>query len=403
MKMRAKPLATLCWICMLAACSGGPDGPPPTLDVDIVRAYPNLRFDRPLMVKTAPGDTQRLYVAEQGGLIRVFDGRDDDVLGTNVFLDLRNRTRANREQGLLGLAFDPNYPVNGRVYVNYSDNATLADDVPGDTVVASFVANPASGTVDRTTETELLRYSQPRLNHNGGSIEFGADDMLYIASGDGGGGNDPDNNAQDRTNLLGKILRIEPDGSIPTDNPFVGMGAFRGEIWVYGLRNPFRMAFDPPTGRLWIGDVGQGAQEEINIVEATGGGSNYGWRVFEGTRCNTNVPNTCDTQSDPSGQGFTAPIHTYAHPSPTDGRSVTGGRVYRGTAIPELRGRYVHGDFITGTISALSLTGDRMADNLVLGQTAGARFQGPSSFGTDLSGEILITAFDGTLQRIVPR
>lgn len=360
-------------------------------DVSIVRAFPNLSFDRPILLARAPGDAARLYVATQTGQVRVFDATDENVATSQLYLDLTDRTRASGEQGLLGLAFDPDYQTNGRVYVYYSANNPVPTPDIGDSVIARFTANPATAIADASSEVELLRFGQPFQNHNGGSIEFGADGMLYIASGDGGSGNDPQDNAQDLSTLLGKVLRIASDGSIPADNPFVGTAGARGEIWAYGLRNPFRMSFDRATGALWLGDVGQVAQEEVDLITR---GGNYGWRVFEGTRCNTSVANNCANQSDPSGQGFTAPVLSYGR---TEGRSITGGRVYRGSAIPELNGRYVYGDFASGTIWALTEANGVATDNVALGSVGN-----PSSFGLDLNDEIVVSAYDSTLRRLVP-
>ncbi|MEQ8270687.1 PQQ-dependent sugar dehydrogenase [Algiphilus sp.] len=364
---------------------GGPDGPAPlgSFELSLVPAFPDLSLVRPLALRTAPGDASDLYVATQGGIIYHFEARDDVSTGeASVFLDLSDRTRANGEQGLLGFAFHPDYASNGQVFAYYSANANPDVEV-GDSVVARYIADPANRTADRTTETELLRFAQPFQNHNGGDLAFGTDGMLYISSGDGGGGNDSQNNAQDLENLLGKILRIAPDGSIPDDNPLVDIAGARKEIWAFGLRNPFRFSFDAPTQRLWTGDVGQGAQEEVDIIRGCG---NYGWRIYEGTRSNINPDNR--PLSD-----FQAPVHTY----PRDmGRSITGGVVYRGTASPDLQGRYMYGDFISGRIWALSAESDgTLIENLQIGM-----MPNPSSFGVGLDGEPLMTSFDGRIYKL---
>lgn len=361
---------------------GGPDGPAPlgSFDLTVVPAFPNLTLTRPLALRSAPGDASDLYVATQGGVIYHFEAREDVSTGdAGVFLDLSDRTRANGEQGLLGFAFHPDYASNGQVYAYYSANANPEVEV-GDSVVARYSADPANRIADRTTETELLRFAQRFQNHNGGDLAFGPDGMLYISSGDGGSGNDPQNNAQNLENLLGKILRIAPDGSIPSDNPLVDIPGVREEIWAFGLRNPFRFSFDTPTQRLWTGDVGQGAQEEVDLIRGCG---NYGWRVYEGTRSNINPDNR--PFSD-----FQAPVHTYPREM---GRSVTGGVVYRGTAFPDLQGRYIYGDFITGRIWALSAESDgTLIENLQIGT-----IPNPSSFGVGLDGEPLMTSFDGRI------
>ncbi|MGQ0700758.1 MAG: PQQ-dependent sugar dehydrogenase [Panacagrimonas sp.] len=361
-----------------------PTGAIDNAEISIQRAFANLSFDSPLVVATAPGDRTHLYVASQNGVTQVFEARETvGPAEVAVFLDLSDRTRANGEQGLLGLAFDPAYTSNGFVYVYYSANAN-PDSSTGDSVIARFTADRATLRVDRASERVLLRFAQPFNNHNGGGLAFGPDGMLYIASGDGGSGNDPMNNAQNLENLLGKILRIAPDGAVPADNPFVGAAGARGEIWAFGLRNPFRFSFDPATGRLWAGDVGQGALEEINLVTR---GGNYGWRIFEGTRSNLNPDNRPITD-------FEAPIFVYDR---NQGRSITGGRVYRGGRIPGLSGRYVYGDFVSGRVWALTEAAGEAGDNLEIGQVPN-----PSSFGEDLEGEILITAYDGGLYRLVP-
>lgn len=374
-------LAGLIAALALAACGGGgSDG----FESDgtryaLVRAYAHASFDRPLAVATAPGDHRHLYVAQQNGWVLRLDTA---VAGASpeTYLDLRSRTRASGEQGLLGLAFDPGHATNGRVYVHYNANAN-PDVANGDSVIARFTAQSPSGTVSLSGGIELLRFAQPFSNHNGGSIAFGPDGHLYIASGDGGDANDPQNNAQRLGNLLGKILRITTDGGVPGDNPFVGTAGARPEIWAYGLRNPFRMAFDPSTGRLWAGDVGQGAQEEIDLIVR---GGNYGWRVFEGTRRNT--------QDALDFARTIPPVFTYPR---EEGRSITGGVVYRGSALPRLSGRYLYGDFVSGKVWALQESGGVAIDNRLI-----ATVPSPSGFGFDLDGEVLVTAFDGYLYRL---
>lgn len=403
--MHATRLATLVIAALVASCSGGGGGqgsddvarvapalsfPSETIqagDIALVRAFPNLPFSAPLVVTTAPGDATNLYVAQQGGLIRTFDGSDPSVSTGTAVLDLTDRTRANGEQGLLGLAFDPDFASNGFMYVNYSANANPDLDA-GDSVIARFVVNRSTRVADRGSEVQLVRFADRFSNHNGGALAFGPDGLLYIASGDGGGGNDPDQNAQNLGELRGKILRIFPRGTaaqvVPTDNPFVATAGARGEIWAYGLRNPFRMSFD--GNRLWAGDVGQGAAEEIDLIVK---GGNYGWRKFEGTRLN--VP------GDAAIPDAIPPVFEYGR---DQGQSVTGGRVYRGAAIPALVGRYIYGDFASGRVWALSESGGVFTDNVELTSTTKA--PNPSSFGVDLAGEMLITCYDGFIYRLVP-
>ena len=288
-------------------------------------AYPGLVFDRPIAVAALPDGSDRLVVAEQQGRLVVFADDPGTTVATE-FLDLRSRVQFGGEEGLLGLAFHPDYASNGWLYVYYSAGS------PRRSVIARFSrAAGDANTIDPGSEVVLLEIPQPFSNHNAGCLQFGPDGMLYVASGDGGSGNDPFDNAQDLTTLLGKVLRLAPDGSIPNDNPFAGGsggggsgGGQRGEIWAYGLRNPFRMAFDA-SGRLWVGDVGQGAFEEIDLVAR---GQNLGWPLYEGERSNKN----------PTGvpaSAFTPPVWTYGR---GDGVAVIGGQVYRGSAVPALVG-----------------------------------------------------------------
>ncbi|MDQ3806224.1 MAG: PQQ-dependent sugar dehydrogenase, partial [Acidobacteriota bacterium] len=270
----------------------------------------------PVFVTNARDGTNRLFVVEQTGRIKVLQ---PGASAPTVFLDISAKLVAGGERGLLGLAFHPSYRLNRRFFVNY----TRAGD--GATVVAEYRASAADPDVADTAETVLLTIGQPFTNHNGGMIEFGKDGYLYVGMGDGGSANDPGDRAQNVENLLGKMLRLDvnrPDGAVPysspRDNPFYGATAGRDEIFAVGFRNPFRWSFDRQTGQLWAGDVGQGQREEIDIVTL---GRNYGWRVFEGTRCTGLGPASC------AAPGFTPPVAEYAH---TLGRcSVTGGYVYR--------------------------------------------------------------------------
>ena len=291
---------------------------------------------------TAPTGDSRLFVVEKGGLIKVQQGSS-----VSTWLDISTQVDAAGERGLLGLAFDPGFASNGRFYVDYIDKATL------NTVVASYTVN-ASGAVDMASAKTVITVAQPagRSNHKAGWLGFNAADPghLYIATGDGGSSNDPDNNAQNLNSNLGKLLRITPNANggytVPTDNPFVGV-AGNDEIWAYGLRNPYRNSFDRQTGDLWIGDVGQGAREEVNFASAAAGlgrGANYGWRVREGTIATPGI-------SDPTPPNLTEPLFDYDR---SVGGTVIGGYVYRGTADASLAGKYVFGDFVTGDIWSYS-------------------------------------------------
>lgn len=350
-----------------------PDGTP--VAVEFINAFPALSFDSPLFLTAVPGGN-RLAVVTQEGIIYTFDN-NPQVQQTDVLLDIRNRVVAGGEMGLLGLAFDANFVNNGYFYVNYTT------DNPRRTVIARYHA--VNGTADPATETILLDYEQPFSNHNGGMLAFGSDGKLYIGSGDGGSGNDPQNNAQSLDTLLGKILRIntEPGNIIPVDNPFVSNPNARGEIWAYGLRNPWRFSFDRATGTLWVGDVGQNAIEEIDIIVK---GGNYGWRIYEGNRENNN-PNDI-----PASQ-FIAPVYTYSHDL---GQSITGGYVYRGAAIPGLRGDYIYADFISGNVWALDYMNGQVYSNTLI-----AEMSLVSSFGEDAEGELYITSFNGSVYKLV--
>jgi glucose/arabinose dehydrogenase len=353
---------------------------------------------------TAPLAGGPVFVVEKGGTIRHFGGGQ----GAGTLLSLSVATGG--EQGLLGLAFDPTWGSGGananRFFVNYIDPDN------GDTVVASFrtlAGNPL--VADPGSRVEVLRFDQPngRDNHKAGWIGFKPGDAnhLFIATGDGGGANDPDNHAQNRANLLGAMLRIDVNGSdqsdglpnydIPSSNPFVGQAGVRGEIFAYGLRNPFRNSFDA-AGNLWIADVGQGAREEVNFVStASGGGQNFGWRVREGDIATPGI-------SDPPLTGATDPILVYDR---SFGRSITGGYVVSDPGSP-LFGRYVFGDFVTGRIFAVAADGQpkTMADAIELTAQLDAGQAGPigniSSFGMGAGGELYIVDYGGKVVQVVP-
>lgn len=298
-------------------------------------------FIQPLFL-TAPAGDSRLFVVEKGGRIQVLSNGVK-----SVWLDISAQVDTAGERGLLGLAFDPGFASNGRFYVDYIDKTTL------NTVVASYTVN-ASGTVNLASARTVITVAQPAglSNHKGGWIGFSAADpgQLYIATGDGGSGNDPFNNAQNLGSNLGKLLRVTPQAgggyTVPASNPFVGV-AGNDEIWAYGLRNPFRNSFDRTTGDLWIGDVGQGAREEIDFASAASGlgrGANYGWRVREGSIATPGI-------SDATPPNLTDPIFDYDH---SQGGSIIGGYVYRGGADVSLAGKYVFGDYVSGRIWTLS-------------------------------------------------
>jgi glucose/arabinose dehydrogenase len=334
-----------------------------------------------------PGDRTRLFVVEQRGRIRILRNR---ALVATPFLDITDRVfAAGSEQGLLGLAFHPRFAENGRFFVNYTD----ARD---DTHIAEFRAASGADTVDPSTERTLLVVEQPFTNHNGGQLAFGPDGFLYIALGDGGSAGDPFGNGQNLGVLLGKLLRIDVDGAapyaVPSDNPFVSRAGARPEIWAFGLRNPWRFAFDRLTGDLIIADVGQSSVEEIDAEPAPRrGGQNYGWNLTEGSRCfipATNCPR----------EGIAFPVVEYTH---AEGCSVTGGVVYRGCRMPGYAGTYFYGDFCSGFVSSFRLGGGLPLDQRDRTAELGPR-RNLSSFGVDAEGEVYMLELGGAVYQIVP-
>ncbi|MDX9759208.1 MAG: PQQ-dependent sugar dehydrogenase [Bacteroidota bacterium] len=359
-----------------------------TAQHQIEPAFPKLSFTRPVDLQHPGDESGRLFVVEQDGRILVFPN-DPDVTEARLFLDIRDRVNdSGNEEGLLGLAFHPSYKSNGYFYVNY----TAAN--PRRTVVARYRVSAADPDVaDPATERVLLTIAQPYSNHNGGQVGFGPDGYLYISTGDGGSGGDPQNNAQNRASLLGKILRIDVDNprsgqnyGIPVDNPFTGNTAGHAEeIWAYGLRNPWRFSFDPVTERLWTGDVGQNRYEEVDIIEP---GRNYGWRIMEGFAC-YNPASGCDQA------GLTKPIVEYGR---DDGASITGGHVYRGPGVPALAGTYIYADFVTGKIWGLSYDSPTEFTNELLLNSG----KNISAFGVDEQRELYLCSFDGSIYRFTP-
>jgi glucose/arabinose dehydrogenase len=340
----------------------------------------------PLYVTHARDGSNRLFILEQGGRILVLQ---PGGAAPTVFLDITTNVLSGGEQGLLGLAFHPQYTGNRRFFVHYTRQSD------GAIVIAEYHASAGNPNLAETAETVLLVIPHPTFtNHNGGTIGFGPDGFLYIGTGDGGSGNDPNNRAQNTTDLLGKMLRIDvntPNGlvpySSPPDNPFFGTTPGSDEIFALGLRNPFRWSFDRATGQLYAGDVGQGAREEIDII--TNGG-NYGWRVFEGTLCTNNDPGLCNPAS------FIPPIAEYDHAT---GRcAIIGGHVYRGTTGALPAGAYVYGDLCTGEIFQLLPPTSGGAQSVLLDTALDGTL---SSFGEDEAGEIYVVGLGGTVDRIV--
>lgn len=317
---------------------------------------------------TAPSGSSDLYVVEQAGMIRL---RSGSKWQTTPFLDLHSQVVSGGEMGLLSLAFHPQYTRNGRFFLNYTTGSPLK------TRISEWRANPKTKQVIAGSERVLLEIAQPYRNHNGGQIAFGNDQKLYIGMGDGGSANDPQGHGQNLSSLLGKILRIDVDQGppyrIPSDNPFLKRPGVRPEIWAYGLRNPWRFSFDRATGELYAGDVGQNRFEEIDLIQK---GGNYGWKIREGFACffpENNCPST----------GLKAPLGVYDH---SQGVSVTGGFVYRGSKYPALKGIYLYADFGSGTLWGLKQNKGKNTWNQVL-LNSGLQV---SSFGQDGQGELYL-------------
>lgn len=340
--------------------------------IKLENAFPALKFSSPVDLQSAPGLPGKLFVVEQAGRIISFDNQTG-ATAKSTFLDIVSRVKFSGEQGLLGLAFHPDFNTNGYFFVNYIDSN-------GDTVIARFQANADKSAADPNTEFQVLNVQQPFSNHNGGQLAFGKDGFLYIALGDGGSGGDPQGNAQNRVSLLGKLLRIDintaangKNYTIPGANPFAGNSeGFREEIYAYGLRNPWRFSFDSKSNDLWLADVGQGAKEEVDLIVR---GGNYGWNIREGKSCYQPSSN-CPTQ------GLIDPVLDYSRAL---GESVTGGYVYRGKQVPTLIGSYLYGDFSSGRLWAVKKSGKTVLNSQLLDTDLLI-----SSFGQDANKELYI-------------
>ncbi len=350
------------------------------------------RFDSPVYVTAPPGDTRRIFVVEQDGTIRVVRG---GKRLSRPFLDLRAKVTSGGEQGLLSMAFAPDYARTRRFYVNYTDRGGMQS-------VVEYRRSKDSRDRALTSGARLvLRYDGVEPNHNGGLLLFGPDRLLYMGTGDGGGANDQHGargNAQDLGSLLGKILRIDPRPSgaapygVPSSNPFAGRSGARGEIYSYGLRNPWRFSFDRATGDLVIGDVGQGAIEEVDFApQGRASGANYGWRPFEGNR---RTPGISARESAPDA---VAPVLELSH---GDGNcSITGGYVVRDKGLPALDGRYVYGDFCEGRLRSAKLSAGSASGNAAVPGVA--TIDQLSSFGEDARGRVYATSLSGPVYRLV--
>lgn len=349
-------------------------------------------FDSPVFVSSPPEDTERLFVVEQAGIIRIIENGE---IVDEPFLDLRDVvTRSGNERGLLGLAFHPNYAKNGLFYLDYSAEDGVFDLADGDTVVSEFSVSEDPNVADRDSERLLLTLNQPASNHNGGMLAFSVEGYLLIAFGDGGNAGDPRDWAQNPSNLFGTLSRIDVDSrdagayGIPSGNQ---TGSDRApEVWDYGLRNPWRFSVDPCTGDLYIGDVGQGDYEEVDVEPRGMGSVNYGWNVLEATSCYN--ANSCDMSDK------VPPAVEYGH---GDGECVIGGYVYRGSEIPALRGTYVYGDYSSTRIWAFDYV-DGVADNQrTLFETPPVGEEGITSFGQDALGEIYVLRRGGQILKLV--
>ena len=332
---------------------------------------------------TAPRGDARLFVVEQPGRIRVVE---NGALLPTPFLDITDRVLSAGERGLLSMAFHPSYAGNGYFYVNYTDRA-------GDTRVERYRVSADRNRADPTSAKLILQVAQPFANHNGGLVVFGPDGKLYVGMGDGGSGGDPLGHGQNRATLLGDLLRIDVDAgdpyAVPAGNPYAGQAGARGEIWATGVRNPWRFSFDREAGLLYLADVGQNALEEVNVVPATAAGINYGWNTMEGSRC-FRPADGCDRA------GLTLPVLEYDH---SQGCSITGGYVYRGSRIPALRGHYFYSDYCQGWIRSFRYGGGQAVDRRewALGDVGNVL-----SFGEDAAGELYVLSASGRVYRMDP-
>jgi glucose/arabinose dehydrogenase len=335
-------------------------------------------LDRPLYLTHAGDDTGRIFIVEKPGMILVLPPGEASPV---TYLDLRDRVGSTAsEQGLLGLAFHPRFAENGLFFVDYTDRN-------GNTVIARFAAAPKEDSAPPSSEQVVLRIDQPYANHNGGQLAFGPDGFLYVGVGDGGSAGDPLGAGQNLDTRLGKILRLDVDSgelyAPAAGNPWQSQGGARAEVWAYGLRNPWRFSFDRATGEMWIGDVGQNQYEEIDLQPAGVGGLNYGWNLMEGLHA----------YQGGYREGLTLPVWEYDH---TQGCSVTGGYVYRGQALPALRGVYLFGDYCSGTLWGLARAPDGGWNAVQLLATGLSL----ASFGEDQAGEVYLVDLGGGVYRL---
>ncbi len=353
-----------------------PPPPPPPGDVTLAVEQVVGGLTRPVYLTAPPGD-DRLFVVEQAGRILIID--NDQLLPT-AYLDIQGIVGSSgNEQGLLSMAFHPDYEDNGFFYVSY----TMTN---GDSRVARYTVSGNPNVADEASAKEILTVDQPQPNHNGGLVLFDADGLLFIGLGDGGGSGDPDENGQDLGSLLGKLLRIDVDGGDPYAVP--GSNPFGDEIWALGLRNPWRFAIDETDDLLFIADVGQNEFEEVNVVPSGQAPVNYGWDIMEGEHC-------FEPSTNCNMQGLQLPVLEYDH---GDGCSVTGGFVYRGNAVPDIQGHYFYSDFCSSFLRSFRFTNDAVEDHT---EWDVGNLGGVLSFGLDAAGELYILSNDGRVLRLV--
>ncbi len=381
-------------VCLAVLCLQAPAAPAPT-DSDpakadiprlqVQRLFPNITLRRPVQAVQAPGDDRHLYVLEQAGRVMRLDLTKPDATEAEVWMDIREQVNsAGNELGLLSIVFDPKFSDTHQFFLYYTADKPLRSEL------TRFDVAPATGMPVLKSAKVFLEVKQPYSNHNGGTVLFGPDGMLYLSLGDGGAANDPHGNSQNMGALLGKIIRIDVRRSeggepyaIPADNPFVDNPKAAPEIWATGLRNVWRMSFDRKTGQLYAGDVGQNAYEEVDLIVK---GGNYGWNPREGLHAfDKGRPGTASA-------AYIDPIAEYPH---DQGVSVTGGHVYRGSKWPSLQGVYLYADYAFGTIWGLRCNGDRCTPSEVVWQRQGGKSMW-SSFGELNNGELVLCAFDGT-------
>jgi glucose/arabinose dehydrogenase len=359
--------------------------------VRVVEAFPKLHFDYPVDLTHANDGSNRLFVVEQEGTIRVFENAAGTAT-SKEFLNIKKLVSYGGEAGLLGLAFHPDYKTNGFFFLNYTTKVSGKLETA---IVRYKVSSGDPDKADPASATVLFTFDQPYDNHNGGAVKFGKDGYLYISTGDGGSWGDPSNNGQNKSAWLGKILRVDVNGTnkgnygIPADNPFAGnKEGFREEIYAYGLRNPWRISFDEVTNTLWAGDVGQNKREEIDIIVK---GGNYGWRLKESVDC-YNPKRDCETA------GLIEPVVDL--PQASGEHSITGGFVYRGKAAPALEGKYVFGDFVSGRLFGLETQNGKAVQNSILAEGVGQI----SAFGTDAAQELYLCNYGtGKIMKLAQR